>query len=114
MRRAALGMSQTKLAEQLGVTVQQLQKYESAKNRISASRLTAAARALGVAESFFFEAVGPEIFAGAHADYPILHFLLTGDGLKLNLAFARIRSRNVRQGVARLVVAIANASADCE
>ena len=58
MRRMALGMSQEKLATALGVTFQQVQKYERGANRMASSRLQQAADVLGVAAAFFFEGAG--------------------------------------------------------
>ena len=55
MRRMALGMSQEKLAKALGLTFQQVQKYEKGANRMGSSRLHHAADVLGVAAAFFFE-----------------------------------------------------------
>jgi transcriptional regulator with XRE-family HTH domain len=54
-RRCELGMTQQKLAEAVGVTFQQLQKYEGGKNRITAGRLYQLAVALGVEVGYFFE-----------------------------------------------------------
>ena len=58
MRRIALGMSQEKLAKALGLTFQQVQKYEKGANRMGSSRLQQAADVLGVAAAFFFEGAG--------------------------------------------------------
>lgn len=58
LRRIALGLSQERLAERLGLTFQQIQKYERGANRLGASRLFEAARALDVEVGFFFEALG--------------------------------------------------------
>jgi transcriptional regulator with XRE-family HTH domain len=54
MRRLLLGMNQEKLADALGLTFQQVQKYEGGANRVSASRLSAMAEILGVPISYFF------------------------------------------------------------
>ncbi|PIE12195.1 MAG: transcriptional regulator [Rhodobacterales bacterium] len=58
-RRKAMGMSQTDLANAAGVRFQQIQKYESGANRVSASRLWAIAEALNVEVVFFFEGIRP-------------------------------------------------------
>jgi transcriptional regulator with XRE-family HTH domain len=63
LRRTLLGMSQEQLAAAVGVTFQQIQKYERGSNRVSASRLYDIARVLGVEISFFFEDIGGEITA---------------------------------------------------
>ncbi len=65
MRRMILGMSQSKLGELLGVTLQQIQKYESGLNRISVHRLRLTARALEVSPSYFFEGIIAPVTAGA-------------------------------------------------
>src|SRR6476646_12124434 len=65
MRRNMLGMSQEKLGENLGITFQQIQKYEKGTNRVGASRLQAIASILGVPVAFFFEdAPGQEAAPG--------------------------------------------------
>ncbi len=63
-RRALLGMSQEKLAEQVGITFQQIQKYENGANRISASRLYEFSRVLDIPVSFFFENSNENLKAG--------------------------------------------------
>ena len=104
-RRSALGLSQTALAEQLGVSFQQVQKYEKGANRVSASRLHQVATALGCSVADFFpvrtEAVDP--VAGLRA--------LTGtaDGRLLAEAFPRIQDPALRQAVTRVVAALASA-----
>lgn len=62
-RRTGLGISQTKLGDVLGVTFQQIQKYENGGNRIGASNLFKIARALGVDVGFFYEGMPEEVFA---------------------------------------------------
>lgn len=63
-RRALLGMSQEKLAEQVGITFQQIQKYENGANRISASRLYEFSKVLDIPVSFFFETSNENLLAG--------------------------------------------------
>lgn len=112
MRRILLGLSQEKLGEALGVTFQQVQKYEKGVNRVSASRLQMIAETLGVTPAFFFEgAPGPEIdasrgFAEESVAY-VATFLSTAEGLQLNKAFARIRDAKVRRRIVDLVVSLA-------
>lgn len=67
-RRALLGMSQERLAEQLGITFQQIQKYENGANRISASRLFELSKVLEIPVSFFFDGVGQEARPSGFAD----------------------------------------------
>src|SRR3982750_545860 len=82
-RRKALGISQEKLAEALGLTFQQVQKYERGANRVSASKLWEIARALKINVAYFYEGLEEEMqgglkgFMGAHAQA----FLLTPEGL---------------------------------
>src|SRR5204862_7806940 len=66
LRRTLLGMSQERLAEQIGLTFQQVQKYERGANRVSASRLFDLSRMLDVPISFFFDDM-PETLSAAHA-----------------------------------------------
>ncbi|WP_267902978.1 helix-turn-helix domain-containing protein [Sinorhizobium meliloti] len=109
MQRAVLGMSQTRLAEALGITFQQVQKYEKGINRVGASRLSRIAEVLGVSISFFFENSRP---AGADTTpsgtgRDLVSFLSTPEGLELNRAFARIADARLRRQLASLVTAIA-------
>ena len=93
MRRMMLGMSQEKLGDALGLTFQQVQKYEKGTNRMGASRLQQAADILGVAVPFFFEgAVGGTYKPDGSAPSPayIDDFVTTSDGLRLMKAFMRI------------------------
>jgi transcriptional regulator with XRE-family HTH domain len=110
MRRLMLGMSQEKLADQLRLTFQQVQKYEKGTNRISASRLQEISHILSVPVPFFFEG-GPH--AGGHSkrgDIPspayITDFLANSDGLSLVKAFIRIKDATLRRSIVRLVEAM--------
>jgi len=110
LRRRELGVSQEKLAESIGLTFQQVQKYERAANRVSASKLWEMARALKTSISYFFEGLGdparetaddlPEGPPPAHA------FLLTPEGLELAAAFPKIRKARVRRKILDLVRAM--------
>jgi len=116
MRRMLLGLSQEKLGEKLGVTFQQVQKYEKGMNRIGASRLQSIAEILDVPPSFFFEDVkGGEIRAPGFSEPSsvyVVDFLSTVEGLQLNKAFASIKDQRVRRKVVDLVVAIASAEGE--
>jgi transcriptional regulator with XRE-family HTH domain len=111
MRRLMLSMSQEKLGEKLGLTFQQVQKYEKGTNRIGASRLQHIAQILKVPVAFFFEGV-----AGASkpaedgkppvADY-VSDFLSSSDGLALTKAFTNIKDSRLRRRVVDLVEEIA-------
>ena len=118
MRRVMLGMSQEKLGDALGLTFQQVQKYEKGTNRIGASRLQQISRTLDVPPAFFFEGA-PSFEAMAkpepgqmgfsedsNAAY-VADFLSTPEGLHLNLAFARIHDPKVRKRIVDLVSSLA-------
>lgn len=108
MRRFLVGMSQGKLADQLGVTFQQVQKYEKGMSRISASRLQTIANVFEVPVSFFFEnMVGSPPQEGEHLSEAVDASLLTQDGMALNKAFVRIKSAKVRKSVIELVKLLA-------
>jgi transcriptional regulator with XRE-family HTH domain len=111
MRRKMLSMSQTKLADALGVTFQQVQKYEKGTNRISASRQQQISHALQVPISFFFEDPRrPSGGAGAQhlrpPDY-VSDFLTTTAGLALTKAFMRIKDPALRRSIVNVVREIA-------
>jgi transcriptional regulator with XRE-family HTH domain len=110
MRRLMLGMSQEKLADQLHLTFQQVQKYEKGVNRISASRLQDISRILQVPVPFFFE--GAPGASGAKGPPPtptyVSEFLATADSFVLIRAFTRIKSSQVRRAIVRLVEGIAS------
>ncbi|MBY5436371.1 helix-turn-helix domain-containing protein [Rhizobium leguminosarum] len=114
MRRQLLGMSQERLSEQIGVTFQQVQKYEKGINRIGASRLQRIAEVLHTSVSFFFEQENSEpltlqgLDLSANTD-PVAEFLRTKEGLALNRAFLKIADRNIRETVIALVKAMAQA-----
>jgi transcriptional regulator with XRE-family HTH domain len=100
MRRMMLGMSQEKLGDSLGLTFQQIQKYEKATNRISASRLQQISHILQVPAAFFFE--------GAPSPAYVSDFLATADGLALTKAFMRIEDSKLRRRIVDLVEQIAS------
>ena len=112
MRRTMLGMSQSKLGELLGVTFQQIQKYEKGSNRISASRLQHTARVLDVSPSFFFEGAPAQAVEGGFAEDTqqsyVVDFLASTEGLQLNRAFLRVRDPKVRRRIVDLVVSLAS------
>jgi transcriptional regulator with XRE-family HTH domain len=115
MRRVLVGLSQEKLGDSLGVTFQQVQKYEKGTNRIGASRLQQISKVLGVPVSFFFDdAPGEENksdgFAdGGSSDY-VVDFLSTSEGIALNRAFLRVRDPRVRRRIVDLVSALGDSS----
>ena len=114
MRRTMLGFSQEKLGVALGLTFQQVQKYEKGTNRIGASRLQAISKILDVPPSFFFDGaptVGDEAAGGfrdaSTAPY-VPDFVTTAEGLQLNRAFARIRDPKVRKRIVELVAVLSD------
>ena len=102
-RRMAQGMSQTELGNQLGVTFQQVQKYEKGVNRVGAGRLVRVAESLDVPVSFFFGATD----AGSEDTRAILGFLDTSYSLRLLRAFSRIPPGGIQRAVVELVESIA-------
>ncbi|MEC9343694.1 MAG: helix-turn-helix domain-containing protein [Pseudomonadota bacterium] len=114
LRRTMLGMSQEKLGENLGITFQQIQKYEKGANRVGASRLQEIARVLSTPVSFFFEdAPGGENvpsggFGEAESSNYVVDFLSSSEGLQLNRAFVKIKDAKVRRKIVEMVRAIAN------
>lgn len=115
MRRMLLGMSQERLGEQLGLTFQQVQKYEKGVNRIGASRLFDLAQVLGVPIQFFYESMSAAVSghhaAGGFADKPgdtyVADFLSNRDSVELNKAFARITDPRIRRSIVDMVRSIA-------
>jgi transcriptional regulator with XRE-family HTH domain len=117
MRRMMLGMSQEKLGDALGLTFQQVQKYEKGSNRIGASRLQQISLILQVPVSFFFEgAPSPpganDGFGEAASPSYVTDFLATTDGLALVKAFMRIPNAKLRRRVVDLVEEMAGADAE--
>jgi transcriptional regulator with XRE-family HTH domain len=109
MRRLMLGMSQEKLAGQLRLTFQQVQKYEKGINRISASRLQEMSRILQVPVPFFFEGAPGASSGKGPPPTPsyVSEFLATADSFVLIRAFTRIKSSHLRRAIVRLVEGIA-------
>lgn len=111
MRRLMLKMTQETLADGLGVTFQQVQKYESGTNRVGASRLQQIAQILKVPVSFFFEG-GPQSgeLIGDHKiqkipDY-VSEFLATSEGLQLTTALSKIKDPKVLRTILELLVSV--------
>ena len=113
LRRNMLGMSQEKLGESLGITFQQIQKYEKGTNRVGASRLQAIATILAVPVAFFFEdlpgqeTVGSRGFAEDQSAFA-LDFCTSAEGLQLNRAFVKISDLKVRRRIVELVKSLAS------
>jgi transcriptional regulator with XRE-family HTH domain len=109
-RRKSLGLSQEALGNALGLTFQQVQKYERGANRISASKLHETARFLKVPVAYFFDNFGLSEndvpFVESVTEQAIHAFLATGEGVELAEAFPRIRSAQRRRKLLELVKAL--------
>lgn len=113
LRRNMVSMSQEKLGEQLGITFQQIQKYEKGTNRVGASRLQAIASILAVPVAFFFEGA-PGLDNGPNGGFKedsdggsVMAFSNSLEGLQLNRAFIKIRDPKLWRRVIDLVKAMA-------
>ncbi|WP_420960417.1 helix-turn-helix domain-containing protein [Brucella sp. IR073] len=115
LRRNMLGLSQEKLGESLGITFQQIQKYEKGTNRVGASRLQAISSILNVPVSFFFEdAPGSNTNTGAgsfgednEATY-VVDFLNSNEGVQLTRSFTKISDPKIRRKIIDLVKSLAD------
>jgi transcriptional regulator with XRE-family HTH domain len=107
MRRIMLGMSQEKLGEGLGLTFQQIQKYEKGTNRIGASRIYQISEILQVPVSFLFEgspgSAAAKNFDEAPSAAYVADFLATSEGLALIRAFTRIPDIKLRRAIVDMV-----------
>jgi len=113
LRRMLIGMSQERLGELLGLTFQQVQKYEKGVNRIGAGRLFDVARILGVPIDYFYESVASQLVGSRSISEeevapPVMEFVSSGEGLQLTLAFMRIKDVKVRKRVLDLVRSLAD------
>lgn len=118
LRRTMVGMSQEKLGESLGITFQQVQKYEKGTNRVGASRLQNIAAVLNVPVSFFFEdaptsdnAAPATGMAESSSNY-VVDFLSSSEGLQLNRSFVKIQDPKVRRKIIDLVRSLADEDDD--
>ena len=121
LQRMLIGISQEKLGERLGLTFQQVQKYEKGINRIGASRLFELSRVLGVPVQFFYDdapgsgaqqAPAPGSADRSSTDSHVFEFLSSREGLELNRAFSRITDPKVRKSVLDLVRSLAEEASD--
>jgi len=108
-RRQVLGMSQEKLGNALGLTFQQVQKYEKGTNRVGASRLQHLARILQVSIGHFFEGAPGQLKAKGNAPSSafVSDFVTSTEGLTLAKAFTQIKDAKVRHHIVKLVGEIA-------
>ncbi len=112
MRRVLLGMSQEKLGGELGLTFQQVQKYEKGANRIGASRLWELSRILDVPIGFFYENavvsnVNADGFEEEGSQDFVTEFVYSGEGLNVIKYFARITDPNIRRSILNLIRSVA-------
>jgi transcriptional regulator with XRE-family HTH domain len=111
MRRKMLAMSQEKLADGLGLTFQQVQKYEKGANRIGASRLQQMSHILQVPVEFFFDGVPTSSFVSepdVRSVAALNEFVSSSEGLRLVAAFTRIENAHLRRRIVGLVEGIAD------
>jgi transcriptional regulator with XRE-family HTH domain len=113
LRRRLAGVSQEKLAEALGLTFQQVQKYERGANRVSASKLYEIAAALQTPVSYFFEGLadpsspaGRGVAGEGGPETRVHDFLMTGEGLELATLFPKLKRGALRRRILELVKAI--------
>ena len=114
IRRMLIGMSQERLGDLLGLTFQQVQKYEKGVNRIGAGRLFEMSRILNVPVDFFYEGVNAHTGQAGGAEgesAPVMEFVSSGEGLQLSLAFMKIKDAKVRKRVLDLVKSLAEEEA---
>ncbi len=118
LRRMMIGMSQERLGERLGLTFQQVQKYEKGANRVGASRLFAISRILEVPVEFFFADMPDSIAQEDSGSRPkgmaepdetafVMDFVSSSEGLQLNTAFKKIGSQETRRKIVDLVKTLA-------
>ncbi len=110
LRRMMLGVSQEKLAAQVGVTFQQIQKYEKGQNRIGASRLLQLSRALSAPVGYFFEGA-PGSAADAATAPDVASLLATPEAVQLATAFAQVADAATRRRIVDLVQALVSGAA---
>ncbi|WP_209998210.1 helix-turn-helix domain-containing protein [Phyllobacterium sp. 1468] len=108
LRRNMIGLSQEKLGESLGITFQQIQKYEKGMNRVGASRLQAIGNILNVPVTFFFDDMPgqsdkPKGFEEESETTYVVGFLNSSEGIQLARAFAKIGDAKVRRKILDLV-----------
>ena len=113
LRRMLIGLSQERMGEMLGLTFQQVQKYEKGVNRIGAGRLYQIADILSVPVAYFYEGfvgdgANPHAANDDTATKPVMEFLSSGEGLQLTLAFMRIKDGKVRKRVIDLIKSLSD------
>lgn len=102
-----MGVSQERLADALGITFQQVQKYERGANRVSASKLWEIASALRTPVAYFYDGLGDQEAAAAERD-AARDFLRSSEGIELMAAFPRIAEPTIRRKIVELVRVVAD------
>jgi transcriptional regulator with XRE-family HTH domain len=110
MQRMMLGITQQRLAAGIGITFQQVQKYEKGTNRISASRLQAIARILKVSPAFLFGENDAANNRSGTSATALIRCLTKSEGAALMRSFARINDRALRRTIVRFVETVAPAN----
>lgn len=108
LARTLSGLTQSALGERVGLSFQQIQKYETGATRIAAERLQEIARALGQPVDWFFDDRTPSEPSGGRIDPKTLALLASNEGVLLLTTFARIGSPEVRRRVLALVMSVAD------
>jgi transcriptional regulator with XRE-family HTH domain len=106
MRRMMLGMSQERLGQALGLTFQQIQKYEKGTNRIGASRVQQIADTLRVPVSYLFEGAPSAGMGEGPTPTYVSDFLATSEGLALTKAFVQIKNAKLRRRIVDMIEAM--------
>ncbi|ATO56822.1 helix-turn-helix domain-containing protein [Bartonella sp. 1-1C] len=108
LRRNILGLTQEKLGEKLGITFQQIQKYEKGTNRVGASRLQAIAEIMDVPVSYFFDkGISIQSLEGfTESDNNFIDFCSSSEGIQLMRAFTNISDAKVRRKIIDLAKAL--------
>jgi transcriptional regulator with XRE-family HTH domain len=109
LRRLEMGLSQTEVGDHLGITFQQIQKYEKGANRIGAGRLQALAEILAVPVGYFFPDPAPDTADQSENQAEVLDLLHTPGAVTLLRDFAQITDPGVRRSVGILLASLANA-----
>jgi len=107
MRRKEMSVSQERLAEALGITFQQVQKYERGANRVSASKLWEIAMALKTPVAYFYDGLNDRDSTASHGD-AAQEFMLSTDGIELMACFPRIAEPSIRRKIVELVRVVAD------
>lgn len=106
MRRKEMGISQERLADALGITFQQVQKYERGANRVSASKLWEIASALRTPVAYFYDGLGEQ--DGAARRDSTQDFMHSAEGIELMASFPRISEPSIRRKIVELVRVVAD------